>query len=281
MKRKVIRKLELVFISFVKRFVTIFPRRFKDSKVKEIVRSLDKKSYYYYKNFFDKDEINAINKSLREYQSKAIGSGNSLIKDLTNKKVRTDILKSERIDLANYTKNELILNVAKKFHRIPCKVSKASYEVKEMGNNPEENPIHERVDDTIYYHFDRPYKVLKTYLILEDIEDKDGPMYVVSGSHKLFYKSPLKKLFRYFSKIFLYDHHYLLEHDDEKYFIKDEDIISLKGSAGDLFFVNTEAWHCGRPMEADGKRVVLWNYIYGDHTTSWIKHLLSGKFLLN
>ncbi len=281
MKRKFTRKLELVFISFIKRFVAVFPQRYSDKNVEEIVKSLDTKSYYLYKNFFNSDEINNINKSLKEYQSEAISSGKSLIKDLTNKKVRTDILKSETIDLANYTHNKLILDVARKFHGIPCKVTKASYEIKEKGNNPENNLIHERLDDTIYYHFDRPYKVLKTYLILEDIDDKDGPMYVVSGSHKLFYKSPIKKLFRYFSKIFLYDHHYLLEHKDEKFFINDNDIISLKGNAGDLFFVNTEAWHCGRPMESDGRRAVLWNYIYGDHTTSWIKHLLSGKFLFN
>ena len=45
-------------------------------------------------------------------------------------------------------------------------------------------------------------KVLKTFLILEDISDKDGPFQVVQGSHKIGYKSPLKKIMRYLSKIF-------------------------------------------------------------------------------
>ena len=58
---------------------------------------------------------------------------------------------------------------------------------------------------------------------------------------------------RYLSKIFFFRHHYLLSKEDEKYFINKEDIVYCKGNKGDLYFVNTEAWHCGRPLSASGK----------------------------
>ena len=55
-------------------------------------------------------------------------------------------------------------------------LQKLLLEVKgERCDNPETGALKDRKDDTIFYHFDRPFKVLKTFLIFEDIEDKDGP----------------------------------------------------------------------------------------------------------
>ena len=278
-KSLLIKKIGLVFVFFAKRFVALFPKKYDDETVKKIVRSLETKSFYHYKNFFSQSQISELRIKLEKINKKSLKDGKSLTKNLTNKKVRTNVVNMNDEALQAYTQNKLILDVSEKFHGIKCNVTKATYEVKEQGDNPESSQLKDRKDDTIFYHFDRPYKVLKTYLILEDIEDKDAPMQLVSGSHKLMYKSPLKKLFRYISKVFLYDHHYLLAPEDEKFFINNKDVVYCKGNAGDLFFINTEAWHCGRRMSASGKRVILWNYIYGDHLSSWVKQLIFLKFL--
>ena len=90
---------------------------------------------------------------------------------LDDKKIRTNILESDIQAIQNYTQNKIIIDVAEKFHGIKCDVTKASYEVKERGDNPETGELKDRKDDTIFYHFDRPFKVLKTFLIFEDIED--------------------------------------------------------------------------------------------------------------
>lgn len=276
---KIIKKISLVFLFFVKRFVSLFPKKYDDEIVKEIVMSLEKNSYYHYKNFFTQNQISELRSILEQLEKESLEKGNSVNKNLTNKKIRTNILKSDIRAVQNYTQNKIIMNVAEKFHGIKCDVTKASYEVKERGENPEDCALEDRKDDTIFYHFDRPFKVLKTFLIFEDIEEKDGPFQIVKGSHKLRYKSPFKKFFKFFGKIFINDSDYLLALEDEKFFINENDVVSCKGKAGDLFFVNTEAWHCGRRVSPGGKRIQLWNYIYGDHLSSWLKHIAYFKFL--
>ena len=61
----------------------------------------------------------------------------------------------------------------------------------------------------------------------------------------------------------------------------DDDVVQCKGKAGDVFVVNTEAWHTGRRLSVDGKGVMLWNYIYGDGLSTWVNHLSRFKFLKN
>lgn len=275
------KKIPLTFLFFAKRFNDIFPKRFDNKKVKEIVRSLEKDSYYHFKGFYDLEQIALLRKKLDSLETESLKAGSTVNKNLTNKKLRTNILSSKDSAIRDYTHNNLILEVADKFHGINCKVTKSSFEVKERGENPEYVELKDRKDDTVFYHFDRPFKVLKTFLLMEDIEDKDGPLQIVKGSHKLSYKSPLKKLWRYVSKVYVNDHDYLLAIEDEKHFINDNDIHSCKGKAGDLFFINTEAWHCGRRVSNSGKRVQLWNYIYGDRLSSWAKHLITFGFLRN
>ena len=183
-KSLLIKKIGLVFVFFAKRFVALFPKKYDDETVKKIVRSLETKSFYHYKNFFSQSQISELRIKLEKINKKSLKDGKSLTKNLTNKKVRTNVVNMNDEALQAYTQNKLILDVSEKFHGIKCNVTKATYEVKEQGDNPESSQLKDRKDDTIFYHFDRPYKVLKTYLILEDIEDKDAPMQLVSGSHK-------------------------------------------------------------------------------------------------
>jgi len=275
------KKLALTFLFFAKRFVGLFPKKYDDEVVKRVVTSLEKDSYYHFENFFTKEQVEELKKILEDKEGESLKKGDSAFKNLTNKKVRTNVLDSNSELVRSYTHNQLILEIAEKFHGIQCQVSKSTYEVKQRGENPETSDLKDRKDDTVFYHFDRPYKVLKTFLVLEDIQDKDGPFQLVKGSHKLKYKSPLKKLFRYFAKIWLGPHHYLLDIHDEKNFINQDDVVLCKGKVGDLFFVNTEAWHTGRRLSVNGKRVVLWNYIYGDHLTTWVKYISRLGFLKN
>lgn len=275
------KKIKIFIMFLLKRFVSLFPKKIENDEIKKIIKSLENNSFYCYKNFFTSDQIEKIKKGLALAEEKSISDGDIVEKDLTNKKKRIGNIAEMNLESLNlYTKNNFILEVSKYFHGIEVKsVTRSTYEVKELGSNPENSPLKDRKDDTIFFHFDRPYKVLKTFLILEDISDKDGPFQVVQGSHKIGYKSPLKKIMRYLSKIFFFRHHYLLSKEDEKYFINKEDIVYCKGNKGDLYFVNTEAWHCGRPLSASGKREVLWNYIYSDSLIPWIKHIITGKFL--
>ena len=173
----------------------MFPKKIENDEIKKIIKSLENNSFYCYKNFFTSDQIEKIKKGLALAEEKAISDGDIVEKDLTNKKRIGNIAEMDLESLNLYTKNNFILEVSKYFHGIEVKsVTRSTYEVKELGNNPENSPLKDRKDDTIFFHFDRPYKVLKTFLILEDISDKDGPFQVVQGSHKIGYKSPLKKL---------------------------------------------------------------------------------------
>ena len=89
------KKISLVFLSFAKRFVNLFPKKYDDQVVKEIVASLEKDSYYHYKNFFNQDQINELRGILDGLEKESLEKGNSVNKNLTNKKVRTNILESE------------------------------------------------------------------------------------------------------------------------------------------------------------------------------------------
>lgn len=114
--------------------------------------------------------------------------------------------------------------------------------------------------------------------ILEALEEKSFFHYQnFYSSHKLSYKSSIRKILKYISKIFFYKHHYLLAHEDEKYFINNNDVIHCVGKKGDLFFINTEAWHCGRPLEKNGYREVIWNYIYSESLRDWTNQLFFKK----
>ena len=276
------KKLKFFLLFFIKRIVNKLQKQeIEDPKVKEIINSINNKSYYKYPNFFRSEQVDKIKLILKEAEQNSDAKGESVNKDLTIKKKRVgNISQINEEEINSYTKNQIILDVAKYFHGLKVdEIEKTTYEIKEPGNNPETSELKKRKDDTIFYHFDRPYRVLKTFLILEDINDKDGPFQIVSGSHKIFYKSFLKKLLRYFGKVFLFRHHYLLEKNAEKYFINEKDVVYCKGKKGDLYFVNTEAWHCGGPLQNGGKREVLWNYIYQDSLSKWIRHIFTGKFL--
>ncbi|MDC0940002.1 phytanoyl-CoA dioxygenase family protein [Candidatus Pelagibacter sp.] len=269
-----IKKFKILSFFFIKRIITLFKKyKSENLTVNKIVDSLEEKSFYYYPNFYSSHEIRLIKDELEEVERHCKEDNKYIKRDLTIDKQRYFVKNYKTKEIQKFVQNSLILDVSKHFHRVVSPVEKTTYEIKKPGNNPEKPNLRDVKDDTVFFHFDRPYKVLKTMLLLEDVENKDGPFQIVSGSHKLSYKSPIRKILKYISKIFFYNHHYLLAHKDEKNFINKDDIIHCVGKKGDLYLVNTEAWHCGRPLEKNGYRKVIWNYIYSDCFKNWVKQL--------
>ena len=277
-KKFLIKKIKLFCMFFIKRIVVLFKKKkIENEIIKEIVYALEKKSFFHYKNFYSSHEISLLKEELGKAVIKCKENNQYVEKDLTIDKKRYYVKDNNTKEIQKYVQNPTILQVSKFFHKVDSPVEKTTYEIKKPGNKPERPDVSKVKDDTVFYHFDRPYKVLKTMLLLEDIDYKDGPFQIVSGSHKIFYKSPIKKIIKYISKIFFYKHHYLLAHEDEKYFINNEDIIHCVGKKGDLFLINTEAWHCGRPLKKNGYREVIWNYIYSDSLKNWTSQLFFNK----
>ncbi len=272
------KKFKFFCLFFIKRIVDLFKKnKIEEEKIKKIVEALEEKSFFHYQNFYSSHEISLLKKELEVAVSKCLKENTYVEKDLTINKNRYFVKDHNTKEIQKYVNHPTILDVSKFFHKVFSPVEKTTYEIKKPGNFPEKHSLKEVKDDTVFYHFDRPYKVLKTMLLLEDVEYKDGPFQIVSGSHKLSYKSSIKKILKYISKIFFYKHHYLLAHEDEKYFINNKDVIHCVGKKGDLFFVNTEAWHCGRPLEKNGYREVFWNYIYSENLRNWTNQLFFKK----
>jgi ectoine hydroxylase-related dioxygenase (phytanoyl-CoA dioxygenase family) len=96
-------------------------------------------------------------------------------------------------------------------------------------------------------------------LLLSDVETKNGPMIVIKKSNQLFCKS-----MKFYNKIssFLrcfpnFNSNHLQYNSSDIY--NKENIVELKGKAGDLFIIDTRMVHRAGVMK-DGNRQVLWNY---------------------
>lgn len=245
-----------------------FSKRSDCSLSGQILAGLERDSFFVVKNFMTVDEAGALKNDIANYRAvhqekltadRRIGHLHHSID-----KMRWTMVDRYVPGAKAYATHPLILDVAKKFHGRTAEIEKCTYEEKRPGTNPESGPLAGREEATIFFHSDRPFGVLKTILLLSDVEKKDGPFLIVRGSHKLGYKAPVKRLFKMMRQILGDEYSSAMTVDEEKKYFNSEDVVACTGQAGDLYFVTTMAYHKGPPLEAGGYRAVLWNYCYNE-----------------
>ena len=212
-----------------------------------VLNSLEKNSYFFYKNFLNFNEINKIRKKLQQYsKTQALSEDNTIYyRSRTSVSIDQNYIKV-------YVENFIVQNVMKKFFRRPVKLEKCTYELKK-GIKEKKNILGEH-----YYHIDRGYGVLKFCLFLKDIDIQNGPFCIVPGSHKW---SANIRNFCY--KLF----HFIIEGKNDKIphskiynYVNTKIEKKLVGKAGDLLIVNTGAFHRATSMKVNATREVFWIY---------------------
>ena len=171
--------------------------------------------------------------------------------------------------IPEYVDHPLIAEVARQFYGEPVSVNKCTHEIKRPGTNPETGPIRDRGETTIFFHTDRPYSVLKTMLLLSDVTEDDGPFCIVAGSHRLSYGTPFQRMRRYMKithKLSGSRSAHNIPHGREALYFDPDNIVPCTGKAGDLFFVDTGAFHRGPPLGPSGYREVVWNYLFNEYS---------------
>ena len=91
---------------------------------------------------------------------------------------------------------------------------------------------------------------------------------LVKGSHLISYGSwpqRLKKYLKYFQQILGFKNCHKIAWSEEKKYFDKSDVVSLTGKAGDVFFVNTGAYHRGSFVDKDREREVIWVYCYNEN----------------
>ena len=109
------------------------------------------------------------------------------------------------------------------------------------------------------WHVDSWRHGLKVMLLLSDVEIKNGPMVVIKKSNKLFCNCMnfYNKISSFLRCIPNFNSNHLQYNSSDIY--NKENIVELKGKAGDLFIVDTRMLHRAGVMK-NGEREVLWNY---------------------
>jgi hypothetical protein len=247
-----------------------------DEDIQDILLALDKDSFYIYEGFMQKEELSElkinIQNKFNDIKNTPDVDKNLHSYNMVHDKVRWATV-DQYVDLANkYKNNTFILKVAEKFHNENIQVLKTTYDVKHFNLEQEKGGLSEIELGDHIWHIDRPYGVLKTMLLLEDVTDDDGPFEIISGSHRPFSDGALR--FFNWLKIFIcyycFDLGYgpYAEPGHESIYFNTNKLTRLRGNAGDLIFINTAAWHRGPQLSLQGYREVLWNYIYGQNKLS-------------
>lgn len=247
-------------------------------KVDEVISELTRNSFYIYKGWLPKNELENLRGSCRasfKYKKESAESNSFTNYNIVHKKTRWTGIDADVDLVRDYKNNKFILDVAEKFHDERVAVLKTTYEQKEYNREQEDGSLSEIEVGDHLWHVDRPYGVLKTMLLLSDIDEEDGPFEIASGSHHLFSNGFLS--FIYWLKIFIvyfcfgFGKGPYAEPNKENRYFPLKNINRLKGNAGDLVFVNTGAWHRGSSFSKNGYREVIWNYIYSQNRLTRIK----------
>jgi len=229
------------------------------------LNSLEKNSYFIYKNFLPISQIQKLKKKLQQYNKK----------NKSNKKNTVYFRSRTNVSIDNnfiniYVKNNFVKKFLNNFYVIPTEIEKCTYELKKGLKKKEKNlEIGEH-----QFHIDRGYGVLKFCLFLEDIDSRNGPFCIIPGSHKW-----SKNLRNFFYRFF----HLFFEGDDKIHDAKVNKYINvglektLTGKAGDLLIVNTSAFHKATDLEQNTKREVFWIYTKVPNYLSLLKKKIFKK----
>ena len=246
-----------------------FRKRSYENEFQEIyfdaLNALEQDSYFIYKNFLSKSQIQELKQTLQGHRKKnrSIEKNSIYFRSRTNVSLDSDFLNI-------LTKNDFIKKILYYFFQIPTKIERCTYEFKNGLSDKEKN------DDKgeHCFHIDRGYGVLKFCLFLEDINEKNGPFCIIPGSHK--WSKSFKSTFHRFFSTFYKTTKHLSDEETQKYI----DINlqkTLTGKAGDLLVVNTGAFHKGTSLGKNTIREVCWLYINYPNFLSMIKNKLYFK----
>ena len=117
--------------------------------------------------------------------------------------------------------------------------------------------------------------MFKALVLLRDIDAGDGPFEIVKGSHLISYGSwsqRLRKISKYCQQILGVKNCHKIAWNEEKNYFDKCDVVSRTGKAGDVFFVNTGAYHRGSFVDKDRVREVIWVYCYNEN---FLKRILN------
>lgn len=235
-----------------------------NSEAARIVRDLEKNSYAKIEGFAD---ARAIQKEIDAFLEGKDIKGNRYTGAI-------DAYRIGKIEVPTYANHPLIREVANRFHGEQVSIDRTMYEVKTYGGKPESGPMEARKETTIFYHFDRPYGVFKTLLLLNDVDEKSGPFCIVKGSHKLSYGPLVPRLKAYARKTLGIKTAHNIPREREGAFFDQRDAVQCTGKAGDLYLVNTGAYHKGLELDPGNERRLLWNYCYNEATPFTLENVL-------
>ncbi len=229
---------------------------FLNGSKKHILASLISNGYVKISNFISAEKIKIFRNVIQKKYEKEIEYLNY---DVYIGGIRlTDVQKINPL-IKDFFNNSFILSVVKSFQDSNRSL-KSMYQISQFkkinmikNNNNTITGLGRR------WHVDSWRHGLKVMLLLSNVDNKNGPMTVIKKSNKL-----LCNCMNFYHKIssFLkcipnFNSNHLQYNPTDIY--NRENIVELKGKAGDLFIVDTRMLHRAGVMK-DGKREVLWNY---------------------
>ena len=245
--------INLIFWQFRKKnFVNIA-----NDEVAYALNSLEKDSYFVYKNFLNSNEIKNIKTKLQIYRKthKSHEKTSIYFRSRTLVSLDQDYIKI-------YTDSDIVKKVSQNFFNIPVEIDKCTYETKKGLKE------HKHISGEHLYHIDRGFGVLKFCLFLEDIDIGNGPFCIVPGSHK--WSANLRNFFYRFFHFFIEGNDKISHSNIHKY-VNKSDEKKLLGKAGDLLIVNTGAFHRATEMKVNSTREVFWIYSKAPNYLSLLK----------
>ena len=228
------------------------------------LNSLEKDSYFIYKNFLNSNEIKKIKTKLQIYRKTHESNEMSSIYFRSRTPVSLD---QDYIKI--YTDSDIVKKVSQNFFNIPVEIEKCTYETKKGLKE------HKHISGEHLYHIDRGYGVLKFCLFLEVIDIGSGPFCIVPGSHK--WLANFRNFFYRFFHFFIEGRNDKISHSNIHKYVNKSDEKKLIGKAGDLLIVNTGAFHRATEMKVDSTREVFWIYTKVPNYLSLLKKKILKK----
>lgn len=217
--------------------------------IQEVINEIKTNGFYVINNFYSKEECkNLINEVDNVINIRK--KNNTLWEDPYSSDKRCFGAEDESIMIAKFFNNKYCQALADNFYgaKMLCSNTLAGRIEFKKGN----------IGSGQGWHRDCNHLGFKAMVYLTDVEMKDGPFQILTGSHKT--KSILKNID-------------VNKYDGVKLRFKNEEInnlIKLKvnkiktftATAGTIIFFDTSTLHSGRPLGEGGLRYALTNYYY-------------------
>ena len=260
-------KLIQIFIYVIKSFYEdylLFDRKLKRSlqkKEKQILKKINDKGYYVWKNFFEEQDCDNIKNEI----DKLIDKG-EFMKEYNKSDYRIYGGNYLSSSIGFFNRNNTLKNLASAFLNMNTTAfftlsAKINYTNSNLGSGQG-------------WHRDtyRPYQ-FKAMLYLCDVNEDNGPFQILEGTNKKFslFENYLKYNFDFNKNRF--------SNEEIKKISKHKKIKTFTASKGDLILFNSYCIHRGSPLNK-GNRYALTNYYFPENFIQKNYNLLIKKFNL-